>query len=117
MMTQITGVWEELLSRPEFRGRQVTITILDQPTAAPEADVRVQSLKQGEWSESLNARRCDLIDKDIEGTLSAEERLELEDLQRLALAYRDRVAPPPIEGALRLHRELLEKKRQAADER
>jgi len=64
-----------------------------------------------EWSEEKNSRRCDLIDRQIEGDLSPEERIELEDLQRQAMAYRDRVAPLPIEGTRRLHQELLEKKR------
>ena len=37
-----------------------------------------------------------------------EERVELAVLQRKAVAYRDRVAPLPIEGARRLHKQLLE---------
>jgi hypothetical protein len=43
-MLEITGRWEELVSRPEFRGRQVRITIVDQPPAAMET---------GDWLESL----------------------------------------------------------------
>ena len=69
------------------------------------------------WSEEKNSRRCDLIDKEIEGTLSEQERIELDDLQRQAVEYRDRVAPLPMEGAGRLHAQLLEKKRQKSPEK
>jgi hypothetical protein len=44
--------------------------------------------------------------------LSLEERVELDDLQHQAAAYRELLAPLPMNGALRLHRELLAKKRQ-----
>jgi len=67
---------------------------------------------EGEWNEAQNARRCELIDKEIEGTLTRAERVELELLQRQAIAHRDRVAPRPIKGALRLHQQLLRKKQQ-----
>jgi nucleoside 2-deoxyribosyltransferase len=66
----------------------------------------------GDWSEELNERRIELIDKDIQLNITTGERAELADLQRRAVAYRDRVAPLPVEGARRLHQELLEMKRQ-----
>ncbi len=66
-----------------------------------------------EWSKDKNKRRRDLIDKQIEGTLSAEEWLELDELQDAAMAYRDQRAPLPMEGARRLHRELLAQKRRS----
>jgi len=66
----------------------------------------------GGWSDEFNERRIQLIDKDIQGNITTEERVELAELQRKAVAYRDRVAPLPIEGARRLHQHLLEKKRQ-----
>ena len=69
------------------------------------------------WSEERNARRCDLIDKEIEGTLSEEERIELNQLQRHALEYRNRVAPLPTKGARKLHAQLLEKKRRKNQEK
>ena len=52
----------------------------------------------GDWSDELNERRTELIDNDIQGTITAGERAELAELQRKAVAYRDRVAPLPIEG-------------------
>ena len=54
-----------------------------------------------DWSDESNERRIDLIDKDIEGSITIEERAELADGK--AVAYRDRVAPFPIEAARRLH--------------
>lgn len=45
--------------------------------------------------EAKNNRRCDLIDKEIAGTLSSDEQVELEQLQTEMLAYRHKVAPLP----------------------
>lgn len=63
----------------------------------------------GAWTEAKNERRCDLIDKEIDGTLTAVEAIELRGLQQAMLQYRRRVAPLPLEGARRLHQELLAK--------
>ncbi len=46
MPTEITGPWEELVSRPEFRGHQVKITIVDQPAIAP--------VENDDWLEALH---------------------------------------------------------------
>ena len=45
MSIEVTGHWEDLMSRPEFRGHQVKITIVDQPPAA-ETDAWLESLRQ-----------------------------------------------------------------------
>ena len=66
----------------------------------------------GDWSDELNERRIELIDKDIQGNITTEERVELAELQRKAVAYRDLIAPLPIEGARRLQQHLVEMKRQ-----
>jgi hypothetical protein len=66
----------------------------------------------GEWSDAKNERRCELIDKDIQGALDAAERRELESLTQQLRAHRRSVAPIPITGAARLHEQLLEQKRQ-----
>jgi hypothetical protein len=42
---EVTGRWEELVSRPEFRGHEVRITIVDKPTVPVETDVWVESLR------------------------------------------------------------------------
>ncbi|MGH9160085.1 MAG: hypothetical protein ACRD2X_08870, partial [Vicinamibacteraceae bacterium] len=55
----------------------------------------------GDWTDDKNARRCELIDKDIAGTITAVEHEELTQLERQAHEHFDRVAPPPIEGARR----------------
>ena len=66
----------------------------------------------GEWNDAKNERRCELIDKDIQGALSADEGRELESLTQQMRAHRRTVARIPIAGATRLHQQLLEKKRQ-----
>ena len=66
----------------------------------------------GDWSDERNERRIELIDKDIQGRITTGERAELAELQRKAVAFRDRVAPLPIDGARRLHQQLLDMKRQ-----
>ena len=58
------------------------------------------------WTEAKNARRCELIDKAIELTLTEEELAELNGLQAEMLEYRRSVAPLPIEEARRLYAEL-----------
>ena len=45
MLTEITGSWDELVSRPEFRGHQVRITIIDESSPSP---------KRGRWLKSLH---------------------------------------------------------------
>jgi hypothetical protein len=60
-----------------------------------------------DWTEAKNARRCALIDREIAGTLRAEEAAELQHLQREMLRHRRRVAPLPLDDARRLHQELL----------
>ncbi len=62
-----------------------------------------------DWNDAKNDRRCELIDKEIEGTLLPTEKRELEELQRQMLAYRCKVAPLPLKEAQRLHQQLLKK--------
>lgn len=73
---------------------------------APEA----KPLAEAMWTEARNARRCELIDNEIQETISEEERQELKALTKQMRAYRRHVAPLPIEGARKLHQQLLEKK-------
>ncbi len=65
------------------------------------------------WTDDKNQRRAELVDRQIRGTLTDEERAELERLQQQMRAYREKVAPLPIEDTRRLHAELMEKARQA----
>jgi hypothetical protein len=104
--------FEELLGQPLADDQEVYIMVY----AGQEMDTRMRLPQQrpatGEWTKSKNTRRADLIDKQIEGTLSPEERVELDFLQQQFRAFRQQHAPLPIENAKQLHRELLEKKRQ-----
>ena len=63
--------------------------------------------ENGDWTQAKNERRCDLIDKEIDGTLTPAEAVELQALQQAMLSYRNKVAPLPIAAARRLHDELL----------
>jgi len=64
---------------------------------------------ESRWTQEKNARRCFLIDREIDGTLTPEEARELEGLQRQMSQYLDRVAPLPLEATRRLYAELLAK--------
>ncbi len=61
------------------------------------------------WTKEKNTRRCFLIDREIDGTLTPEEGRELAVLQRQMLEHRERVAPLPLEATRRLYNELLAK--------
>jgi hypothetical protein len=61
----------------------------------------------GEWSDEKNARRIELIDKKIAGTIAPTESVELAMLQRQAEAHFDETAPPPMDGVAELHQQLL----------
>lgn len=45
MSTEVTGRWEELVSRPEFRGHRVKITIVDEQPATVKTDAWLESLR------------------------------------------------------------------------
>jgi PAS domain S-box-containing protein len=68
--------------------------------------IRIPSA-DSEWSEAKNARRCELIDRKIQNTISTREATELDELQEALRAYLDRVAPLPMEGSQKLHAELV----------
>ena len=91
----------------ELEGRAVAclVPIVEEPVEA-----------NGAWSEAKNTRRCALIDKEIDGRLSAREAVELHLLQREMLAHRHKVAPLPLAEARNLHQELLTKARRRPSE-
>lgn len=60
-----------------------------------------------QWTQAKDDRRCELIDRDIAGTISMAERAELAGLQRMAEQHFDQVASPPMEEALKLHKRIL----------
>lgn len=63
-----------------------------------------------EWTDAKNSRRCDLVDKEVEGTISDTERIELESLQAEMLTYRQQVAPLELDAVRALWEELKGKK-------
>ena len=78
-------------------------------------DIRVRDLLEdsngdGEWTEEKEARRRELIDKDIADTITTTERAELAALDRQGNEYYDKIAPRPTAGVRRLHQELLNKR-------
>jgi hypothetical protein len=64
-------------------------------------------LSEPAWTEQKNQRRCHLVDKDIDGTISLAEKGELDQLQAEMLAYRRHVAPLPLDDLRTLHQQLL----------
>jgi hypothetical protein len=65
----------------------------------------------GEWTTTKNARRFYLIDREIDGTITTAEKLELQTLEEQFEQFMDRVAPLPVDHARQLHQELMDKVR------
>lgn len=102
---------EDLLGQPLAEDEQVYIMVYP----GREMDARNQSPWQSQadsgWTTAKNSRRVELIDRQIEGCLSREERVKLDFLQQQFRAFRQQDERLPIEKARQLHRELLEQKR------
>jgi hypothetical protein len=60
------------------------------------------------WSDELNHRRFELIDKEIQGSLTPAESIELAGLTRRMRDHVESETNLPMEGARALHRKLLE---------
>lgn len=73
-------------------------------------DEDVSAPVNGVWSEEVERQRRLLIDSEIAGTITDDERRQLARLDGIANDHFDRIAPPPIEGAQRLHEELVRKR-------
>ncbi|MCA9206507.1 MAG: hypothetical protein KDA59_25815 [Planctomycetales bacterium] len=65
---------------------------------------------EGEWTDAKESRRRELIDKDIAGSITSDEKGELAVLDRQGNDHYDKIAPRPIEGVRQLHQELLQKR-------
>jgi hypothetical protein len=61
------------------------------------------------WTDSKNSRRFELIDKEIAGSITGDEAVELENLQAELRRYRRRVAPLPLAETRRMLEMLQEK--------
>ena len=64
--------------------------------------------KDDEWTASKNDRRFLLIDKELDGSITSLESIELDRLQAHMGRWLDKVAPLPMEHVRQLHRSLLE---------
>jgi hypothetical protein len=93
----------------ESAGRPV-VCVVPLPKSADGA-----SPQAGEWTEEMNRRRCELIDRKYDHGLSPAEEAELALLQDAMYRYIDKVAPLPLGEARNLHQELLQKAAQAQD--
>jgi hypothetical protein len=76
--------------------------------------VKRDHLHGGPWTEAKATRRCELVDREIDGTLTPDEAVELEVLQQQMLQERQRLAPVPLDELRRLHPELLAKAQRQA---
>ena len=64
-----------------------------------------------------NKRRCELIDKEIDGQISISESMELELLQNEMLEYRKKIAPLPIKEVEQLYKQLKQQKEKIMSDR
>ena len=60
------------------------------------------------WTDALNQRRFALIDKEVQGSLTPAENIELAGLTRIMREHVESEANLPMEGARALHRMLLQ---------
>ena len=60
-----------------------------------------------DWTAANNDRRFYLIDKEIDGSITREEAVELGNLQSRMGCWLDKVAPLPMEHVRQLHREFF----------
>ncbi len=84
----------------EVNGRQLFILVR---SATNEPNAR------GPWSVEKNQRRHALIDRQVDGTISMEEALELAELNAAMDHWIDTVAPLPLDHARKIHDALVAK--------
>lgn len=105
------------LSPGEYRQRMTQAfahVLLDSGAAPYEAFHLLEGARRtllseddGEWNETKNQRRVELIDKSIQGELSAEESFEFVRLTEQMRAVVETEASVPLAGANELHKRLL----------
>ncbi len=77
-------------------------------------EVTPEHLIYPEWTSERNARRCALIEKEIRSEITADEAIELEELQCQLRRYRRNIAPLPLAETRRMFDELEHKAAQAS---
>jgi len=93
-----SGIWLRVNGKTLFR----VIPVLSSDSTGEHA-----------WTDEQNARRCLLIDKEVRGTITPIEALELEDLQDQLRRYRRQVTPLPLAETRRMLEELERQASQA----
>jgi len=81
--------------------RQIASVTIADLVGLPAAEVQI------EWTQEKADRRCELIDKQIQRTISSHEQIELERLTEELCAHVDTEENVPLAGARRLHARLL----------
>ena len=95
------------------KDRWLERTAIERPATRDRGQPANASEAVHQWTDDKHRRRAELVDRDVAGILTDGERAELELLQYQMRAYREKVAPLPLEDMRRLHAELMEKARRA----
>lgn len=93
------------LSRQFPKG--MVISLAGQPVARV-VPISPKPAEDGEWTPLKNQRRCELVDRKLDRTITPEELAELEALTQQMRAFVRSVAPRPLDEIRQLHQELLE---------
>ena len=110
-MTLTITLDDELAGRLEERARseRVPVNQLAHQALANFAAKEVGSVPPDEpWTGGKNARRCELIDRQIGGDISAGEREELDRLQSELRRLLNRDTPFDLDEARSVHRKLTQ---------
>jgi hypothetical protein len=59
------------------------------------------------WTHIKNKRRFDLINKEVDGNITEDEQVELDDLQNQMIRHRRKVAPLPFAEWEELRKKIL----------
>jgi len=98
--------WKASTAESFTRATGETSTLVSWLQSNRQAKTREEEL-DADWTEEKNGRRCALVDREIDGTISFVEKAELEKLQSEMLDYRRSIAPLPLEALRELHQALL----------
>jgi len=110
-MTLTIDLDDELASRLEKRARSecVPMNQLAHQALASFAAKEINPIPSDEpWTKEKNARRCELIDRQISGATTAGEREELDRFQAELRLHLNRDAPFNLDTARAVHRELTQ---------
>jgi hypothetical protein len=90
---------DRLLAAKSFEtGQDVASLIQTAVTQFLQREQVAPQNEHGDWTAETDARRCNLIDQDMSGTITTAERSELAALDQRANDDFDRIVPPPVGG-------------------